>query len=53
VIEPNDGAPKDKRGYRQDEVDALTQRANSLLDELHDVMEEMTQRLRALQGGER
>lgn len=33
------------REYKPEEVEALTQRANELLDELHDVMREMSARL--------
>jgi hypothetical protein len=41
------------REYRAEEVDALTARANTLLDELHEVMGEMTERLRILLGDEK
>ena len=37
-----------RREYRPEEVQELTQRANTLLDELREVMGEMTVRLRAL-----
>lgn len=37
-----------KREYSPDEVDALTTRAAELLDQLHEVMAEMSARLRAL-----
>lgn len=33
------------REYRPEEVEALTKRANELLDELHEVMGEMSARL--------
>lgn len=38
------------REYKPEEIEALTLRANQLLDELHDVMTEMTQRLRDFLG---
>lgn len=38
--------------FDPDEVEALTQRANDLLDELHEVMGEMSQRLQVVFGGE-
>lgn len=43
------GAPRE---YKPEEVDALTKRANELLDELHDVMGEMATRLRTFLGDE-
>lgn len=45
--------PNVRREYDPDEVDALTARANSLLDELHEVMAEMTTRLRTFLGDDR
>lgn len=41
------GAPRE---YKPEEVEALTKRANELLDELHDVMGEMSTRLRTFLG---
>jgi len=38
------------RKYDPDEVDELTRRANDLLDELHEVMSEMSQRMQAVAG---
>jgi hypothetical protein len=38
------------REYKPDEVEALTRRASQLLDELHTVMAEMSERLRNLLG---
>jgi hypothetical protein len=40
------------REYNSDEVETLTQRANELLDELHSVLGEMTNRLRGVAGDE-
>lgn len=39
-----------RREYDPDEVDALTQRASDLLDQLHEVMAEMSTRLRTFLG---
>lgn len=39
--------PDASRKYDPDEVDELTRRANDLLDELHEVMSEMSQRMQA------
>ena len=47
-----DDDPNGLREFQSDEVDALTVRANELLDELHDVMGEMAQRLHDFLGGE-
>lgn len=41
---PRDDAPRE---YSAEEVDVLTARAAELLDELHAVMDEMAQKLRA------
>jgi hypothetical protein len=46
------GASDAPREYNPDEVEALTKRANELLDELHTVMGEMTDRLRVVFGEE-
>lgn len=46
------GATEGGREYDPDEVEALTKRANELLDELHTVMGEMTDRLRVVFGEE-
>lgn len=45
----DEGPPRE---YRPEEVDALTVRANKLLDELHTVLDEMSQRLRVIAGDE-
>jgi hypothetical protein len=41
-----------KREFNADEVETLTRRANDLLDELHGVLGEMTDRLRGVAGDE-
>ncbi len=41
-----------RRDYEPEEVDALTQRASELLDQLHEVMAEMSARLRTFLGEE-
>lgn len=41
-----------RREYNAEEVDALTQRASELLDQLHEVMAEMSVRLRTFLGDE-
>lgn len=46
----SDDAKSVGREYRPEEVEALTARAAKLLDELHEVMGEMTQRLRMFLG---
>lgn len=46
------GANDGGREYDPEEVEALTKRANDLLDELHTVMGEMTERLRVVVLGE-
>jgi len=41
-----------KREYTPEEVDALTLRASELLEQLHEVMAEMSARLRTFAGEE-
>lgn len=44
----NGDAANAPREYRPEEVEALTEKAAELLDELHQVMTEMSDRLRSL-----
>lgn len=42
--------PNVSREYTPDEVQAITERASRLLDELHEVMSEMARRLNSFVG---
>jgi hypothetical protein len=46
-------AKSEAREYDPEEVEVLTKRANDLLDELHSVMGEMSDRLRTVLGEEK
>ena len=52
ALDRHPGDRSARREYDPEEVDALTQRASELLDQLHEVMAEMSARLRTFSGDE-